>query len=67
MATVTKDPQRLEGTLRSTRNELDRTLGELRSVMNAELDWRTWVARHPWPVIGLAALVGYRLGRGHFI
>ncbi len=67
MGTVTKDPDRLEGSIRSTRAELDRTLGELKGVMNAELDWRTWVGRHPWPAIALAALVGYRLGRGRFI
>jgi hypothetical protein len=67
MGTVPKDPNRLEGAIRSTRAELDQTLGELRGAMSSELDWRTWVTRHPWPTLGLAMLVGLRLGRGRWI
>ncbi len=54
----------LEGAIRRTRAELDTTLGELRSAMGASLDWRSWVRRHPWPSLLLAALVGVQLGRG---
>lgn len=68
MGTVTKDHKGLlQGSLDSTRAELDDALGELRGVMDRSLDWRTWVQRHPWPVIGLAALIGLRLGRGRWI
>jgi ElaB/YqjD/DUF883 family membrane-anchored ribosome-binding protein len=67
MGTVTKDPEKLEASIRSTRRELESSLGELRGVMDESLDWRTWVRRHPWPALGIAALVGLRLGRGRWI
>ncbi|HZS41109.1 MAG TPA: hypothetical protein VFF06_29975 [Polyangia bacterium] len=66
MATVSdkKDRAELEGTVRRTRAELESTLGELRGAMGESLDWRSWVRRHPWPSLAVAALVGLRLGRG---
>jgi hypothetical protein len=67
MATVTKDPGTLEEAIRSTRQELDSSLGELKGVMDESLDWRTWVRRHPWPALGFAALLGLRIGRGRWI
>jgi hypothetical protein len=67
MGTTTKDPGTLEEAIRSTRRELDSSLGELRGVMDESLEWRTWVRRHPWPALGLAALIGLRLGRGRWI
>jgi hypothetical protein len=67
MATITRDPGRLEEAIRNTRGELDSSLAELKGAMDESLDWRTWVRRHPWPALGLAALIGFRLGRGHFI
>jgi hypothetical protein len=66
MATVPDDPDRLEWAVRTARSELDSTLGELRGVMDESLDWRSWVRRHPWPVLGAAALIGLRLGRGRW-
>jgi hypothetical protein len=67
MATFTRDPGRIEESIRSTRGELESSLAELRGVMDESLDWRTWVRRHPWPAIGMAALLGLRLGRGRWI
>jgi hypothetical protein len=63
MAVVTRDPERLAHAIHSTRAELDETLAALRGAMSAGLDWRTWVARHPYGAISLAVLVGYWLGR----
>lgn len=53
--------------LERTREELNRTLGVLRGVMGDSLDWRSWVRRHPWPLMGLCALLGLRLGRGRWL
>lgn len=50
--------------LRRTRAELDRTLGQLKGAMDASLDWREWVRRHPWPFLAVAAALGFKLGRG---
>jgi ElaB/YqjD/DUF883 family membrane-anchored ribosome-binding protein len=67
MAKTIKESTRLEETVRSTRAELERSLGELRKLVDTSLDWRSWVARHPWPAIGIAALIGLRLGRGRHL
>jgi len=67
MGTVPDDRHRLQGALEVTRAELESTLGELRGAMDESLDWRSWVRRHPWPVLGAAALIGLRLGRGRWL
>jgi len=67
MATLSKDPQSLEESVRATRRQLERSLGELRGAMDASLDWRTWVRRHPFTTLGLATFVGLRLGRGRWM
>jgi len=67
MASHTKDPNRLEEAIRSTRGQLDQSLAELKGVMDESLDWRSWVRRHPLPAIGVAALIGLRLGRGRWL
>jgi hypothetical protein len=50
-----------------TREELSNTLGELRGVLDRSLDWRDWVRARPWAVLGVAALIGWRLGRGRWL
>lgn len=53
--------ERLEAAVSSSREELTRTLGELRGVMRERLDWRAWVARRPLWAVAAAALVGFTL------
>jgi hypothetical protein len=67
MGTTNKDPDRLQRAIRNTQGELESSLAELKGVMNESLDWRTWVRRHPLPAIGVAALIGVRLGRGRWL
>jgi ElaB/YqjD/DUF883 family membrane-anchored ribosome-binding protein len=49
-----------------TQAELASTLGALRALVRESLEWRAWVRRHPWPALGVAALIGLRLGRSHW-
>jgi hypothetical protein len=67
MGILSDEPHRLQGELEVTRAELESTLGELRGAMDESLDWRSWVRRHPWPVLGAVALIGLRLGRGRWL
>lgn len=63
MGTVPSDRGRLEGAHRSAREELSDTLGELRGALDRSLDWRDWIRARPWVAVGLAAFIGWRLGR----
>ncbi len=69
MATTINESERaqLEGALSSARAELESTLGELRGQLGRSLDWRAFVARHPWGTLGVFALIGLRLGRGRWL
>lgn len=58
---------RLSASIADTRAELENTLGELKNVMRAELDWREWVARNPLVSVALVAAIGWRLGRGRWL
>ena len=62
-----QDKTRLQSALADTRAELTETLGELREVMHAQLDWRAWVTRNPLFTVAVVAAVGYRLGRGRWL
>jgi hypothetical protein len=67
MATLSNDPDRLRAALRSTREQLESSLGELRGAMDESLRWRSWVRRRPWSAMSIAVLIGLRLGRGRWI
>jgi ElaB/YqjD/DUF883 family membrane-anchored ribosome-binding protein len=67
-ATDEGDPTReLDRATRSTREELDSTLGALRGAMSETLRWRSWVDRNPWTAVLVAAVIGVRLGRGRWL
>jgi ElaB/YqjD/DUF883 family membrane-anchored ribosome-binding protein len=57
----------LQEGINSTSEELSSTIGALQRLMDESLDWRAWVRRHPWPMLGAAAVIGLRIGRGRWI
>ena len=53
--------------INSTRDEISSTIGALRGLVDESLDWRSWVRRHPFGALAAASLIGFRLGRGHWL
>jgi hypothetical protein len=53
---------RLRADISRTREALVDTAEELRHTVKTNLDWRTWVGRHPALTLGLALGVGVWLG-----
>jgi hypothetical protein len=56
------DKALLRANISRTREELVETAEELKDTVRANLDWRTWVARHPALALGAALGVGVWLG-----
>lgn len=52
----------LRANISRTREELVDTAEELKHTVRANLDWRTWVGRHPVLALGAALGVGVWLG-----
>jgi hypothetical protein len=42
---------------------LSETAGELRQTVGKAMRWRTYIERHPGPVLGTTALLGFAVGR----
>ena len=60
--TAELDKARLRADISRTREGLVDTAEELKHTVQANLDWRTWVARHPVLTLGAALGVGVWLG-----
>jgi hypothetical protein len=56
------DKALLRANISRTREELVDTAEELKHTVRANLDWRTWVGRHPAVALGAALGVGVWLG-----
>ncbi len=56
------DKARLRADISRTREALVDTAEELKHTVQANLDWRTWVVRHPALTLGAALGVGVWLG-----
>jgi len=56
------DKALLRANITRTREELVDTAEELKHTVEANLDWRTWVVRHPALALGAALGVGVWLG-----
>jgi hypothetical protein len=56
------DKAQLRAEISRTREELVGTAEELKHTVEANLHWRTWVARHPALALGVALSVGVWLG-----
>jgi hypothetical protein len=56
------DKALLRANISRTREELVDTAEALKHTVRANLDWRTWVARHPALTLGAALGVGVWLG-----
>jgi hypothetical protein len=57
------DKALLRANITRTREQLVDTAEELKHTVRANLDWRTWVGRHPALTLGAALGVGVWLGR----
>jgi len=56
------DKARLRADISRTRESLVDTAEELKHTVQTNLDWRTWVGRHPVLFLGAALGVGVWLG-----
>ena len=56
------DKALLRANINRTREELVDTAEELKHTVQANLEWRTWVVRHPVLALGAALGVGVWLG-----
>jgi hypothetical protein len=56
------DKAQLRAEISRTREELADTAVELKHTVEANLHWRTWVARHPALALGAALGIGVWLG-----
>jgi hypothetical protein len=56
------DKALLRANISRTREELVETAEELKQTVEANLDWRTWVGRHPALALGAALGLGVWLG-----
>ena len=56
------DKALLRANISRTREELVETAEELKHTVQANLDWRTWVGRHPALALGAALGIGVWLG-----
>jgi hypothetical protein len=56
------DKALLRANISRTREELVETAEELKHTVEANLDWRTWVGRHPSLALGAALGIGVWLG-----
>ena len=56
------DKALLRANISRTREELVETAEELKHTVEANLDWRTWVGRHPALALGAALGFGVWLG-----
>jgi hypothetical protein len=56
------DKALLRANITRTREELVDTAQELKHTVRANLEWRTWVSRHPGLVLGAAFGCGVWLG-----
>ena len=56
------DKALLRANISRTREELVETAEELKHTVQANLDWRTWVGRHPALALGVALGIGVWLG-----
>src|SRR4029450_452488 len=57
------DTDGLRHELEATRMSLSETAGELRQKVGKAMQWQTYVERHPAPILGTVALLGFTVGR----
>lgn len=56
------DKALLRANIAKTREELVDTAEELKHTVRANLDWRTWISRHPAIALGAVLGIGVWLG-----
>ncbi len=57
-----KKKQELEEELRQIQDELDNSIDRVRDDVSTKLDPKAIIKKHPLPIVGTAALVGFLLG-----
>src|SRR5262249_39007499 len=62
-STRSVDTDGLRRDLEATRISLSATAGELRQKVGKAVQWQTYVERHPAPILGTVALLGFTVGR----
>lgn len=55
---------RLRSEIEATRERIRDSLGELQEELVDSVDWRGWVADHPWQTVGMAFALGFLVGSG---
>ncbi len=51
--------ERIQGRMHDLRGQLDHDLEEAVDTAREFTDWRSYVRRHPWACVGVAAVIGY--------
>jgi len=60
--TTQRDPAAIRAGIEQARQEIERSVAELRADVTEKLDWRNFVRRHPGAVLGGAFALGLLLG-----
>lgn len=57
-----KKKRKLQSELNELHDELDSTMGQVRSDISSQLDPKSFIRKYPLPIVGASALLGFLLG-----
>ena len=63
MADTSRDPATIRAGIERAREQIERSVSDLRANVSDTLNWRSAVRRHPLPAFAGAALIGLILAR----
>ena len=58
-----RSAEQIERDIAATRESITETVEEIEARLRRATDWRTYVERYPWVVLGVAAGIGVFVGR----